>query len=125
VVGDYVGLLKAKPLADEALASAKNATKTAYSEKDHYKEKRREKVNEAWDTAVPVAIGVGLCCVIVGWLLFGFDGCMRRSMVRPNEPLGALAAYTHEGITGIVVGAIVGVLIGVLYVIYKFKKVLR
>lgn len=112
VSGDYIALLDAQPIAEEAYNLMNAAKDTAYKEHEHYKRRRSEKVKKAWKR-VPGAI--------IGWpLLFGILGTIGGCTV-------GLVLDTSDADIGFILGSgfILGMIGGLIFGIYNIQKELQ
>lgn len=100
VSGDYVTILDAKPIAEEAQSLINAARDKAYIELEHYKKRRSIKVANAW-RQVPTAFIVSpFAYALIFWLL------------------GWVVGYAD---TGILIGIVIGLIAG----IYHLQKELQ
>ncbi len=107
---DYVALLEARKLAEEAYAFASIALDTADKEKQHYQQKRKEKVRNAWGQ-VPEVFGTYL-------FIFGILGAF----------LGAFLGFLSSNLISMqpfLEGLILGIIVGFIYGIYEIRKELH
>lgn len=133
--GDYVAFLEAQPLAEEAISlarkagdiglnGAKNTIDKANKEREHYQNRRAEKVKNAWKNVPgliwkPVIIGIILSfsgCTIgyIGSYMGYFVGIIPRTHSPDN--------YAGLGFFG---GGIVGFVYGIVSAIKEIKKKLE
>ena len=112
VSGDYIALLDAQPIAEEAFNLANTARFKAGEEREHHERRRTEKVKNAWKR-VPGAI--------IGWpLLFGILGTIGGCTV-------GLVLDTSDADIGFILGSgfILGMIGGLIFGIYNIQKELQ
>lgn len=119
--GDYIAFLESQPIAEEAtnlaikakdigLNGAKSVTDKAYKEREHYQNRRAEKVKNAWK-AVP-----GLIWIPIVWgFVLGVVGCTIGIFVPGKKT-------TDAGFSG---GFLLGLVIGFIMAIHNIKKQLE
>ena len=114
--GDYVAFLEAKPIADESIDLADNATDEAHREREHYEGRRAEKVKNAWRSVPGAIIGVPLLFGILG----SIGGCIIALSIEGAGGTTEIADTVFE-IT-LTVSIIIGFLLGIGAILSEFKN---
>lgn len=117
VSGDYMALLDAQPIAEEAYNLMNAAKDKAYKDREHYEKRRSEKVKNAWKR-VPGLIWIPIVWGIIGSIL---GSICRWAYLASGK--GQISRATDNFVISIFI--LIGLVIGFINAIYNIKKQLE